>query len=307
MPPQKTKHYRGVILTRQGWDKFQAAKTQTELNDNAGDRFTQEELSDRMGLSLTTISKVLRRSAPVDQQSLQQAFRAFGLELSKNDYTRPDVANVEGEVLPNEESPIQSEPPDWESPLDTSSFCGRDQELVCLQQWILEERCHLVLLLGIGGIGKSTLAAKLVQQIQTQFEVVVWRSLQNAPPLEEWLESVLSVLLRAQGEDVVVPSSLDGKLLKLMEGLRACRCLLILDNAEIILSARQIGQYRPGYEGYGQLFKAIGEASHQSCLLLTGREKPREVVLLEGRERSVRTLLLRRFLAKSLPKLLKYA
>ncbi|MDX2243589.1 MAG: NB-ARC domain-containing protein [Leptolyngbyaceae cyanobacterium bins.302] len=292
MPPQKTKHYRGVILTRQGWDRFQVAKTQAELNENAGDRFTQEELSDRMGLSLTTISKVLRRSAPVDQQSLQQAFRAFGLELSKHDYTRPDATN-EGEVLPSEESPIQSDSSDWESPLDTSSFCGRNEELVCLQQWILEERCRLVLLLGIGGVGKSTLAAKLVQQIQIQFEVVVWRSLQNAPPLEEWLESVLSVLLRAQGEDVVVPNSLDGKLLKLMAGLRTCRCLLILDNAEIILSAGQIGQYRAGYESYGQLFKAIGEASHQSCLLLTSREKPREIVLLEGRERSVRTLLLK--------------
>lgn len=41
-------------------------------------------------------------------------------------------------------------------------------------------------------------------------------SLQNAPPLEEWLESVLPVLLRARREDVAVPSSLDGKLLKLM-------------------------------------------------------------------------------------------
>gem|GEM_PF-5030563 len=66
---------------------------------------------------------------------------------------------------------------------------------------------------------------------------------------------MLPVLLRAQGEDVALPSSLDGKLLKLMEGLRQKRCLLILDNAETSLSARQTGQYRPGCEGYGQLFR----------------------------------------------------
>ena len=81
-------------------------------------------------------------------------------------------------------------------------------------------------------MGKSTLAAKLVREIEPEFEVVVWRSLQNAPPFEEWLESVLPVLLRALGEDIALPNSLDAKMLKLMEGLRSARCLLILDNAE---------------------------------------------------------------------------
>jgi WD40 repeat protein len=177
--------------------------------------------------------------------------------------------------------------------MDVTQFYGRTGELQTLEQWIVTERCRVVALLGIGGIGKSALAAKLVQQIQTQFEVVVWRSLQNAPPFEEWLETVLPILLQSQGEDIAVPSSLDGKLLKLMKGLRSCRCLLILDNAETILSAGQTGQYRAGYEGYGQLFKEIGEVPHQSCLLLTSREKPREIVPPEGKERSVRTLLLK--------------
>ena len=181
---------------------------------------------------------------------------------------------------------------DWGEAMDVTQFYGRTGELQTLEQWIVKERCRVVTLLGIGGIGKSALAAKLGQQIQTQFEVVVWRSLQNAPPFEEWLETVLPILLKSQGEDIAVPSSLDGKLLKLMQGLRQKRCLLILDNAETILNAGQTGQYRAGYEGYGQLFKEIGAVSHQSCLLLTSREKPREVVPLEGKERSVRTLLL---------------
>jgi WD40 repeat protein len=181
---------------------------------------------------------------------------------------------------------------DWGEAMDVTQFYGRTEELETLEQWIVTERCRVVALLGIGGIGKSALAAKLGQQIQTQFEVVVWRSLQNAPPFEAWLETVLPILLRAQGEDIAVPSSLDGKLLKLMQGLRQKRCLLVLDNAETILSAGQTAQYRAGYEGYGQLFKEIGEVSHQSCLLLTSREKPREVVPPEGKEQSARTLLL---------------
>lgn len=79
----------------------------------------------------------------------------------------------------------------------------------------------------MGGSGKSTLAAKLVQRI-IPFEVVVWRSLKNAPTLEEWLETVLHDLLRAQGKDIALPSRLDGKLQKLIESLRQKRCLLIV-------------------------------------------------------------------------------
>jgi WD40 repeat protein/transcriptional regulator with XRE-family HTH domain len=289
MLQQKTRRYRGVILTIQGWDKLQAAKVQAEVYENRGDRFTLEALSERMGLSLNTIAKVLGRSDPVDKQSLQWVFRAFSLELSQHDYTRP-IATIEAAEATVQTEQCQS---DWGSAIDTSTFCGRGEELLQLKRWVLVEHCRLVLLLGIGGMGKSTLAAKLVQQIHQEFQVVVWRSLQNAPPLEEWLESVLPILLRVQGEDIAVPNSLDGKLLKLMEGLCSCRCLLILDNAETILSVGQTGQYRAGYEKYGQLFKTLGEISHQSCLLLTSREKPREIRVQEGTEQSVRTLLLR--------------
>ncbi|WP_199321945.1 NB-ARC domain-containing protein [Leptolyngbya sp. FACHB-321] len=204
-------------------------------------------------------------------------------EVSVNPTNLPSGLSAPASVAPHA---------DWGEAMDVTQFYGRTGELQALEQWIVTERCRVVALLGIGGIGKSALAAKLGQQIQTQFEVVVWRSLQNAPPFEEWLEMVLPILLRAQGEDIAVPSSLDGKLLKLIQGLRQKRCLLVLDNAETILSAGQTGQYRAGYEGYGQLFKEIGAVSHQSCLLLTSREKPREVVPLEGQEQSVRTLLL---------------
>ncbi len=78
-------------------------------------------------------------------------------------------------------------------------FYGRSEELLQLRQWILKERCRLVGLLGIGGIGKSTLAVKLGLQIQSEFEVMVWRSLLNAPPVEEQLTNIQHTAIFAVG------------------------------------------------------------------------------------------------------------
>jgi hypothetical protein len=151
----------------------------------------------------------------------------------------------------------------------------------------------LVAIVGIGGIGKSALAVKLGLQLQPEFEIAIWRSLANAPPLADFLESVLQFLLWAQREDPVVPASLEGRLTKLMMCLQRQRCLLIVDNVETILSGgSQAGQYRAGYEGYGQLLRSLGEVPHQSCVLLTSREKPKEIALLEGEQLPVRSFQL---------------
>jgi hypothetical protein len=49
---------------------------------------------------------------------------------------------------------------------------------------------------------------------------------------------------------------------------------------------------RAGFEGYARLLRRIGETRHQSCLLLTSREKPADLVPLEGSRSPVRILRL---------------
>jgi transcriptional regulator with XRE-family HTH domain len=290
--PQKTRrnnatHHdrkRGVILSPLGWQRFQVAKQQAEAEETLGKHFTQQDLSDRTALSLNTLSRIFKRSQGVDRQTLEYLFQAFGLELTTADFTSPTTSGEQPET--QQANPQQ----DWDNAVDTSVFYGRETELVQLWQWIVADRCRVVGVLGIGGIGKSTIAVKAALQMQVEFEIVVWRSLSNSPPLEELLSSLLKFLMPIYGEDPVIPTTLDEKFSLLMQYLRSRRCLLILDNAETILQSEQVGLWRRGYEAYGQLLRSIGETPHKSCLLLTSREKPREIALMEGEQGVVRSL-----------------
>lgn len=174
---------------------------------------------------------------------------------------------------------------DWGEAPDISLFYGRILELALLRHWMVIDRCRLVVVLGMGGIGKTALAAKLAQQIQGAFTSVIWRSFRNAPPLEALVAELVPFLSQQQDTQTT--------LARLLHHLRHHRCLVILDNLETLLQGgHQAGQFRAGYEDYVELLRLLSEANHQSCVVLTSREKPAEVAAFEGPELKVRSLCL---------------
>jgi WD40 repeat protein/transcriptional regulator with XRE-family HTH domain len=184
-----------------------------------------------------------------------------------------------------DEGPTSERAQDWGEAPDTLTFVGRVEERALLQRWVLEERCRLVAVLGMGGIGKTSLSAWVAQSLADSFERVYWRSLRNAPPVNEWMSGAIGFLSDQQW---VPPVSELEQLSTLLKLLRTKRCLLVLDNSETLFEPGQREvRYRAGMEEYGRLLLAVGERAHQSCLLLTSREAPPELALLGGEARTL--------------------
>src|SRR5216683_518428 len=127
---------------------------------------------------------------------------------------RPPPAGPVASRAPTASGPLL----DWGDALDVPSFFGRQGELATLSEWVVQDHCRVVSVLGLGGIGKSSLA-----------------------------------VLSPEAQDVL-HESLERRLSRLLAELRSLRVLLVLDNLEALLEAGEaLGRLRPGYEGYGQL------------------------------------------------------
>src|SRR5260370_16149521 len=115
---------------------------------------------------------------------------------------------------------------DWGEASDAGTFYGRAKELVQLEEWILAEGYRLIALLGMGGIGKTALATQLARNLQPSFDCVFWRSLRNAPPIEDLLAEGITFLSGPQYADEA--TSLSKKMEYFLNALRTSRCLIVL-------------------------------------------------------------------------------
>ncbi|AKG21358.1 AAA-like domain-containing protein [Calothrix sp. 336/3] len=90
------KRKRGVVLTVAGLKRFQAAILDVERTERGGKRFTQAELSDRIGVSTATLSRLWSLNSRIDPRTLRICFSAFDLRLDERDYTLFDADYING-------------------------------------------------------------------------------------------------------------------------------------------------------------------------------------------------------------------
>jgi hypothetical protein len=257
--------------SKQGLEKVDRARKKRGWTKNVTPTFWETALT-----SQATLRRFWRRK-PVQRDSFINICKALGITKWQEIV---DWSTDEQQIQEN-----------WGEAPYISVFYGRAEELTRLEQWIVNDRCRLVALLGMGGIGKTALSVMLAEQVQNEFEYFIWRSLRYLRSPEELLAQLIQFF--SNGQVTEISNDFGRAVSQLVEYMRVHRCLVILDEVETILCPGQpVGYYREGDEGYGELFRRLGmgRESHNSCLVLIGREQLKDIALMQEETSLVKSL-----------------
>ncbi len=125
--------------------------------------------------------------------------------------------------------PYSSLTPPFQAPPDLPDFTGRSHLLHQLRTALLNEKSHRVFcLIGMGGIGKTSLAVHLAYQLKNHFpDGVLWAQLDKTDTM-----TLLRTFAEAYGHDINVYTDVNSRSSRVREILAGKRALIILDNAD---------------------------------------------------------------------------
>lgn len=164
------------------------------------------------------------------------------------------------------------------------NWVNRTKELDILKATIVNSDITAISIVGLPGIGKTSLISQLIRQLHTEntcFTAVVWQSLESAtgkaPAFDRIIDSLLFTLSNG---DITAENDCGKKTENLLKILREKPCLLVFDRAETLLKtgeAKAAGYFADNCAEYAWLFKQLLETEHQSKILFTSRESLAEL------------------------------
>jgi energy-coupling factor transporter ATP-binding protein EcfA2 len=258
-----------ILVMRGAWDN----KEFVEIAENSpySANYLQRRLAPQMW---DLLSEIIGDGERVGKRKLryflEQATQKYSIESALNKeqvlFSGDFIQKIEGE-LPN-----------------LSNFYGRVQELSHLKELIAKQRC--VSLIGVPGIGKSTLAVKLLTELsvesQPKFDCLIWKSVAHAPLLQDLLVELMQ-LIRPLETSSSLPEFTQAMITELVKQLKSRRCLLVLDEFDTLFQKNSFEQRLD----YRIFFRRLVEEQHQSRLLLTSRVLPDEFDSLLSAKRHI--------------------
>ncbi|MFM6357194.1 MAG: NB-ARC domain-containing protein [Planktothrix sp.] len=154
-------------------------------------------------------------------------------------------------------------------------FYDRTTELNTLSHWLIDQNARLISVLGLSGIGKTTLVKQFVDLNLQHFDIIIWKNIKLSPSLDY----ILTEILTSINPDSILA---DNKLTQILNLFRDKKCLIILDDVqELMIKGQFAGHYQSEYRDYQSFFTMITETEHKSSLILISQEKCQEMISLD--------------------------
>lgn len=246
---------------------------------------TQKAFAGRLAVSDSTVKNFLSGKA-VDRESFYKISKGLGLNwlditgtnnsLPKD--TRSDSPKSLGFELPEKLPSVQF----WVEG-------SRWQQLGRLEALLLnpeKQKIKAICILGLPGIGKTTLVNQLVRKLQDEnayFTAAAWEEFPTGmgepPSFDTITDSLLETLSNGQiTQKETAQVDYYKKTERLLKLLKDKPSLVVLDSVEVVLSTgERAGYFATDCVKYRYLFKKLTESEHQSKLIFMSREKMEEL------------------------------
>lgn len=193
------------------------------------------------------------------------------------------------------------------------NWVGKTREIEAIKKHLFNPNIIGISIVGLPGIGKSTLASQLIRQLQgdtTRFVAAAWQTLQTSgdipPNFLVFIDSLLSVLSYTDTTIALSqPNNSHQKIEQFIKVVKEKPCLIVFDSVETILKtclAQTAGYFDERYKEYSWLFKQLLDTEHKSKLLFISRESLAELppnitheIVINGLERDTGIALLQSF------------
>lgn len=204
------------------------------------------------------------------QFALDIAVAHHAWRLTPHPLPQPPPAAEPGSVLPLEQQGIPQ----------SGKFFGRETHMTQLREALTDDSNSLVVLVGIGGVGKTALALQAARMVEGNlFEAVVWTTSKDQPLT---LVTLLDAIARVLHFPYIIQLEPHRKKEAILAELSNKRCLLLVDNFETVKD--------------NEVIRFLKSLPAPTKALITSRERAfddhAEVVLLEGLDKkSARELM----------------